>query len=68
MRIRGIETFYRPNEIAVGSPEILRIRVGHHPEETPPSLFVVLDLADDSAVVLDTSVRDDTVQVAVGLR
>ena len=67
MRIRGIETFYRPNEIAVESPEVLRVRVGHHPEETPPSIYVVLDLADASAVLRDTSVRGDTIQVAVGL-
>ena len=67
MRVRGIETFYRPNEIAVGSPEVLRIRVGHHPEETPPSIYVVLDLADASAVLRDTTVSGDTIQVAVGL-
>ena len=67
MRIRGIETFYRPNEIVVESPEVLRVRVGHHPEETPPSIYVVLDLADASAVLRDTSVRGDTIQVAVGL-
>jgi hypothetical protein len=67
MRIRGIETFYRPNEIAVESPEVLRVRVGHHPEETPPSIYVVLDLADSSAVLRDTSVRGDMIQVAVGL-
>jgi hypothetical protein len=66
IRIRGIETFYRPNEIAVGSPEVSRIRVGHHPEESPESLWVVLDLADDSVVVRDTTVSGDTIRVSVG--
>jgi hypothetical protein len=67
IRIRGIETFYRPNEIQVGSPEVLRIRVGHHPEETPPSIYVVADLADAEAIVRGTSVRGDTLQVEIGL-
>jgi len=66
VRIRGIEDFYRPNEIAVGSPEVSRIRVGHHPEESPVSLWVVLDLADGSVVVRDTTVSGDTIRVSVG--
>jgi uncharacterized protein (TIGR02266 family) len=68
LRIRGIEDFYRPSEIAVGSPEVSRIRVGHHPEESPVSLWIVLDLADGSAVVRDTSVSGDTIRVSVGRR
>jgi len=68
IRIRGIEDLYRPNEIAVGSPEVSRIRVGHHPEESPVSLWVVLDLADGSAVVRDTTVSGDTIRVSVGRR
>ncbi len=68
LRIRGIETFYRPNEIAVGSPELSQIRVGHHPEDTPESLWVVLDLADGSVVVRDTTVSGDTIRVSLGRR
>ncbi len=68
LRIRGIETIYRPSEIAVGSPEVSRIRVGYHPEESPVSLWVVLDLADGSAVVRDTTVSGDTIRVSVGRR
>ena len=68
VRIRGIETFFRPNEIVVGSPELLRIRVGHHPEDTPVSLWVVLDLADGSMVVRDTTVSGDTIRVSIGRR
>ena len=68
LRIRGIETFFRPNEIAVGSLEVSRIRVGHHPEEKPVSLWVVLDLADGSVVVRDTTVSGDTIRVSVGRR
>ena len=68
LRIRGIETFFRPNEIVVGSPELSRIRVGHHPEDTPVSLWVVLDLADGSMVVRDTTVSGDTIRVSIGRR
>ncbi len=68
VRIRGIETFFRPNEIVVGSPELSRIRVGHHPEETPVSLWVVLDLADGSMMVRDTTVSGDTIRVLIGRR
>jgi len=68
IRILGIEDFFRPNEIAVGSPEVSRIRVGYHPEESPVSLWVVLDLADGSAVVRDTTVSGDTIRVSVGRR
>ncbi len=68
LRIRGIETFFKPNEIAIGSPELSRIRVGHHPEDTPVSLWVVLDLADGSMVVRDTTVSGDTIRISVGRR
>jgi Tfp pilus assembly protein PilZ len=68
LRIRGIETFFKPNEIAIGSPELTRIRVGHHPEDTPVSLWVVLDLADGSMVVRDTVVSGNTIRVSVGRR
>lgn len=66
VRIRHIETFYRPNEIPVGSPEVLQVRVGHHPEETPPSLYVVLDLADDAMAVTGQEIAGDTVRMSVG--
>jgi len=66
VRIAEIETYYRPNEIEVGSPEVLQVRVGHHPEQTPAKLYVVLDLADESVVIRDTSVAGDTIRIVVG--
>jgi len=66
VRILGIETFYRPNDIEVGTPEVERVRVGHHPEETPQSLYVVCDLSDSAAVVREHSVEGDTLRVVVG--
>ena len=66
IRIQGIETFYRPNDIEVGTPEIVRIRVGYHPEENPQSLYVVLDLEDSAAEVRGRSIKGDTLRVIVG--
>jgi hypothetical protein len=66
IRIAGIATFYRPNDIEVGSPEVERVRVGHHPEETPQSLYVVCDLEDPAAVVREYTVEGDTLRVVVG--
>ncbi len=66
VRIQGIETYYRPNDIEVGTPEVERVRVGHHPEETPQSLYVVFDLEDSTAVVRDHTVEGDTLRVVVG--
>ena len=66
VRILGIENFYRPNDIEVGTQEVERIRVGHHPEETPQSLYVVCDLEDSAAVVREHTVEGDTLRVVVG--
>jgi len=65
-RIAEIETYYRPNEIEVGSPEVLRVRIGHHPEQTPAKLYVVVDLADESMVIRESSVSGDTIRIVVG--
>jgi len=66
VRIAGIETFYRPNEIEVGSPEVVKVRVGHHPEVTPAKLYVVIDLAEESMAIQGTSVAGDTIRIVVG--
>ena len=66
VRIQGIETFYRPNDIEVGTPEVERLRVGHHPEESPQSIYVVMDLENSAAVIREHTVRGDTLRVVVG--
>jgi hypothetical protein len=66
IRVPGIESFYRPNDIEVGTPEVERVRVGHHPEENPQSLYVVCDLADAAAVVREQTVEGDTLRVVIG--
>jgi hypothetical protein len=66
LKIQGIETFYRPNAIQVDTPEVDKIRVGHHPEEAPPSIYVVADLEDPRAGVLDWTIEGDTLRVVIG--
>ncbi len=68
VRVRGIETFYRPSQIEVGSPEVLRVRIGHHPEERPPALYVVIDLADAGVSVSGREVVGDTIRLRVSRR
>ena len=66
LSVSHIETFYKPNEIGVGSREIERIRIGYHPEDSPPALYIVLDLAGDDVYLLDTSVQGDVIRLTVG--
>ena len=66
VRIRNILDVYRPLEYQVGSREIERIRFGHHPETTPPSMWVVFDLADEAAQVKAVSAEGETVRILVG--
>ncbi len=66
LSVSPIETFFKPNEIGVGSREIERIRIGYHPEDSPPALYIVLDLAGDDVFLLDTSVQGDVIRLTVG--
>ena len=45
IRVRQIGKPYAPYRIDVGSPEVVAVRIGHHPELRPAALYVVLDLA-----------------------
>jgi hypothetical protein len=65
VRIRQIQQEYSSYELPVGTPEVERIRIGHHPELTPPALYVVLDLGRADVRVTDISIRGDTARVTV---
>jgi hypothetical protein len=65
VRIREIQQEYSSYELPVGTPEVERIRIGHHPELTPPALYVVLDLARPDARVTGVSIDGDTARVTV---
>ena len=66
VRVRGIEAPYTPYRLEVGSPELAAIRVGHHPELEPPTLYVVLDLASPEPLVLEGRVEGVVARVVVG--
>jgi hypothetical protein len=66
VRLRGIERGFSPHLISVGSAELDRVRIGHHPEQDPPALFVVLDLVDDSVRLSSSEVDGDVARVTVG--
>ncbi len=66
VRISGITSLYRPLEIQVGTPEIQSIRIGHHPETHPPSLWIVLDRVDEGVNIQDVEVSGNAVQVRAG--
>jgi uncharacterized protein (TIGR02266 family) len=68
VRIRKIQDKYQQFEIPVATAEIDRIRIGHHPELTPPALYVVLDLADPLVGVADIAVEGDIVRVSVAVQ
>jgi Tfp pilus assembly protein PilZ len=65
VRIREIHGEYSSYELPVGTTEIEKIRIGHHPELTPPALYVVLDLTRPEARVTGVQIEGDTVLVTV---
>ena len=66
IRISGIDSLYRPLEIPVGTSEVRGIRVGHHPEARPPSLWIVLDRSDEDVVVREVQISGNAIRVEVG--
>jgi hypothetical protein len=66
IRLRQIKEKYRAYELAAGTDEVLRIRLGHHPEQSPPALYVVLDVPDPSVHALGTVIEGNQVRVTVG--
>ena len=66
VRIRRIESKYDLLQLDVATSEVLQIRTGYHPEQSPPALFVVLDLVDDQVALGPIEVSGDTIVVNVG--
>jgi len=60
VRLDGIREPYRETRIVVGTPELLRIRIGYHPEQGEGQLHLVFDLPDPavSIVSVEPSGRD----------
>ncbi len=66
IRVRGIESGYRPHTIDAVTPEVSRVRVGHHVDRTPPELWVVLDLTGNDVALDGIDLDRDTARIAVG--
>lgn len=65
LRIRGIEEPYTPHRVDVGSLDVAAIRIGHHPELQPPTLYVVLDTTSPEVEVVSSGVSGSSVTVVV---
>jgi len=66
LRLNGVETGFSKAEISVNSSALLKIRIGHHPENVPPQLFIVLDLNDDAVVVKQQRAQGSTLVITLG--
>lgn len=55
-RLRGIARPLVPAAVEVGSPQLQRVRAGHHPELEPDELHLVLDLAGPGVEVAEARV------------
>ena len=66
VRISGIDSSFRPFDIPVGSDELEGIRIGHHPETRPPSLWIVLDRADEGVKIRETKTSGNVLRLEIG--
>lgn len=64
--VRGVARPFGRSLLQVGSNEIETLRIGYHPDHNPPSLHVVLDLADPAVSLVQQRVQDDRIVVTVG--
>ncbi|HEX9943859.1 MAG TPA: TIGR02266 family protein [Thermoanaerobaculia bacterium] len=65
IRLSGIRRSYPQARVVVGTPELLQVRVGYHPEAGRGELHVVLDLARPNVAV--TSVEQGPHQLRIRL-
>lgn len=65
VRITGIVGPTEPDTVNVGGGLVLRVRLGHHPELSPPELYVVIDLASPAARGAAPEPSGDTIRIPV---
>ncbi|HPS79123.1 MAG TPA: hypothetical protein PLS53_13275 [Thermoanaerobaculaceae bacterium] len=65
VRIAGISSGSEPESLAVGGRLVARVRLGHHPELSPPELYVVVDLGSASARVDDVQSTGSSVRIPI---
>lgn len=65
VRIRGVSRAFGHPMIKVGTDEVADIRVGYHPEVAPPSLHIVLDLADEHTTLAGQRIDGSLIEIVV---
>ncbi|MGD8440772.1 MAG: TIGR02266 family protein [Holophagae bacterium] len=65
VRVRGIESGYRPYTIDSTTPEVSRVRIGHHADRRVPELWVVLDLTGTDVALAGVDIEGDSARIAV---
>ncbi len=65
VRVRGIESGYRPYTIDSTTPEVSRVRIGHHADRRVPELWVVLDLTGTDVALAGVDIAGDSARIAV---
>ena len=63
LKLRGMDLPYRLTSIDVGTPELVRIRTGFHPQDRVNELHVVLDLAHPDVEIARTEGTGDALRV-----
>lgn len=65
LRITGILVPTEPETVPVGGPLVTRVRFGHHPELTPPELYVVMDLTSAAVQAEAPETNGDTIRIVL---
>jgi uncharacterized protein (TIGR02266 family) len=63
IRIYRITEEFSRTEVEVGSPQVAKVRVGHHPDKTPVQLWFVFDLTNAGVKLAGTEVQGNTIRV-----
>jgi len=63
IRVRGIQSHYRPYTIESLTPEVTRVRSGLHTERRPPEMWVVVDLTGSEVALDGIDIRRDVAEV-----
>jgi hypothetical protein len=67
-RLSGIRRQFSKSRVVVGTPEVLQVRVGYHPDKGRGELHVVLDLARPNVVVTGVEPGEDRLRIRLQRR
>jgi len=64
--VEGVGRSFEPSELVIGDANVVRARLVHHPDRTPPELLVVLDLTGPDPEIVDLRTGGSRVEITVG--